>query len=207
MAEETVVRGINWKDTFPFTLIFRSFRIAIHPSKLVLALLALLAIYCGGRLLDAVWPERHNGVRDEVAVYEAAQRRPDPGVTFRAVRKAERDDVEARYRRRLEDLKKPDGDLGDIKKDIVQRRDREAQAARADFDAERQRSNPNADTLRTMSDARDQRILGIYRGAYEEYRSFKEYQGVGLFRLFYDYELGQVNMIVRAAREWNWMGP
>ena len=56
MAEETVVRGINWKETFPFTLIFRSFRIAIHPSKLVLALLALLAIYCGGRLLDAIWP-------------------------------------------------------------------------------------------------------------------------------------------------------
>ena len=78
MPEETVVRGINWKETFPFTLIFRSFRIAIHPSKLVLALLALLAIYCGGRLLDAVWPAAYNGVPEEVGLYEDTLDSPAP---------------------------------------------------------------------------------------------------------------------------------
>ena len=32
MADEShVIRGIDWKTTFPFTQIFRSFRIAIHP--------------------------------------------------------------------------------------------------------------------------------------------------------------------------------
>jgi hypothetical protein len=207
MAEETVVRGINWKDTFPFTLIFRSFRIAIHPSKLVLALLALLAIYCGGRLLDAVWPARHNGVPDEVQLYQESLRRPDPGPAFAAERRELRNAIETHYRERLTRLNKTDGDLDDIRYNIVAERDKAADAARKDFDAARERDKPNADTLRTMTDARDQRLLGIYRGAYEELQRYKAYDGVGLFRLFYDYELSQVNMIVRAAREWNWMGP
>ena len=57
MADEShVVRGINWRETFPFTQIFRAFRVAIHPTKLILALVALLLIYCGGWLLDSLWP-------------------------------------------------------------------------------------------------------------------------------------------------------
>src|SRR5207237_6058421 len=44
MAEEPhVLRGINWREAFAFTNIFRAFRIAIHPSKLVLALMSRLA--------------------------------------------------------------------------------------------------------------------------------------------------------------------
>ena len=38
--EASSIRNINWREVFPFTLIFRSFRVAIHPSKLVLALVA-----------------------------------------------------------------------------------------------------------------------------------------------------------------------
>ena len=56
MADEPhVLRGINWREAFPFTNIFRAFRIAIHPSKLMLALLALLVLYFGGRILDGIW--------------------------------------------------------------------------------------------------------------------------------------------------------
>jgi hypothetical protein len=56
MAEEPqAIRGINWRDTFPFTNLFRTFRIAIHPSKLGLALLALLVFYIGGRIFDLIW--------------------------------------------------------------------------------------------------------------------------------------------------------
>jgi hypothetical protein len=60
MAEEPqAIRGINWRDTFPFTNLFRTFRIAIHPSKLGLALLLLLTFYVGGRVLDGVWPNQY----------------------------------------------------------------------------------------------------------------------------------------------------
>ncbi len=57
MADESqAIRAINWRETFPFTHIFRAFRIAIHPSKLVLGLLLIFSLYAGGRILDAVWP-------------------------------------------------------------------------------------------------------------------------------------------------------
>src|SRR5690242_16167185 len=63
MADEThVIRGINWRETFPFTQIFRAFRVAIHPTKLMLALIALLALYAGGRLLDTMWPVQSRAI-------------------------------------------------------------------------------------------------------------------------------------------------
>ncbi len=202
--EQAVVRGINWKETFPFTLIFRTFRIAIHPSKLVLALLALLSIYAGGRFLDAIWPARHNGIEGEVAQYQnhwlGSQ---DPGQTFVTARDAERKRIEDAYQSRLREIGKPDGDLEDIKWNIVQRRDEEAKRLRDEYE----NANKTADTTRTLQDARDAQVLGVYRGAYDEYSRFKLIRGYGLFQLFYEYQLGQVNMIVGAAREWNWMGP
>ena len=74
MADEahgTIIRGINWRETFPFTHIFRTFRIAIHPSKLILALAALLALYLGGLLIDVFWKNEHlplpDGAMDAVA--------------------------------------------------------------------------------------------------------------------------------------------
>ncbi len=61
MADESfVLRGINWREVFPFTHLFRAFRISIHPSKLVLALACLLLIYAGGRFLDGVWPDKYS---------------------------------------------------------------------------------------------------------------------------------------------------
>ena len=57
MADEPqVIRGIDWKATFPFVSLFRGFRVAIHPSKLILALVALMLIYFGGKVLDGIWP-------------------------------------------------------------------------------------------------------------------------------------------------------
>ena len=74
MPDDThVIRGINWRETFPFTHIFRSFRVAIHPSKLILALVAIVLLYIGGRVLDGVWPVSHKGVAGEIEVYESVR--------------------------------------------------------------------------------------------------------------------------------------
>ena len=63
MADDThVIRGINWRETFPFTQIFRAFRVAIHPTKLILALVALVCIYFSGRVLDGLWPVTHTAL-------------------------------------------------------------------------------------------------------------------------------------------------
>lgn len=56
MADESgELRRVNWSEAFDFTFIFKSFKLAIHPSKLVLALAALLLIYGLGWLLGGIW--------------------------------------------------------------------------------------------------------------------------------------------------------
>ena len=69
MADEPlVVRGIDWKATFPFVSLFRGFRVAIHPSKLILALVALMLIYFGGKVLDGIWPRDYRAVPAELEI-------------------------------------------------------------------------------------------------------------------------------------------
>lgn len=56
MAERPFnLQDIQWREVFLFTRIFRAFRIAIRPSKMLLALAALLCMYVGGRALDVLW--------------------------------------------------------------------------------------------------------------------------------------------------------
>src|SRR5262245_33678279 len=49
------LRRINWSECFSFTHLFRSFQLAIHPTKLMLAFAGILAVYVAGRVLDGVW--------------------------------------------------------------------------------------------------------------------------------------------------------
>ena len=57
MADEaSTVRSIDWRELFPFTHLFRAFRVAIHPSKLIIALVALACLWIGGQVLDGLWP-------------------------------------------------------------------------------------------------------------------------------------------------------
>jgi len=71
MAEDPQeLRRINWSECFPFTHLFRTFRLAIHPTKLMLCFAALLASYGTGRLLDVIWlAAGQGGAYDEAAKY------------------------------------------------------------------------------------------------------------------------------------------
>ena len=46
------VEEIDWAALFPFTHLLRSFRMAIHPMKLFLALLMVVLLWLGGHILD-----------------------------------------------------------------------------------------------------------------------------------------------------------
>ncbi|HET6251681.1 MAG TPA: hypothetical protein VFE47_28610, partial [Tepidisphaeraceae bacterium] len=63
------IRSLNWRELFPFINLFRAFRVAIHPSKLVLGFALLVLVYCGGRVLDAIWPASNYAVSEEVDGY------------------------------------------------------------------------------------------------------------------------------------------
>ena len=53
--EQHELRRINWTEMFGFTHIFKSFKMAIHPSKLGLALAAVVIIFCCGWVMDQLW--------------------------------------------------------------------------------------------------------------------------------------------------------
>src|SRR6476660_6611759 len=102
MADEPQqIRGINWRETFPFTHLFRAFRIAVHPSKLMLGLIALLALYAGGRVLDGIWSPRHLALPNEVYLYEQNSQTGASAADFQAERLRAREAVESAYAARL----------------------------------------------------------------------------------------------------------
>jgi len=74
--EQQEVRQVNWNEVFAFTHIFKSFRMAIHPSKLLLAFAAITLIFMGGWVLDHIWAAGGSYVmQNEIANY--ARQRPD----------------------------------------------------------------------------------------------------------------------------------
>lgn len=52
-------RQPDWRGLFPWLHLFRAFRIAIHPSKLLLALVFVYLVLGVGRGLDLLWPAGH----------------------------------------------------------------------------------------------------------------------------------------------------
>lgn len=61
-GREMEIRRIHWVEAFPFLRLFQSFRMARSPSRIFLALCAVLAIYAVGRVLDAIWLGMDRGI-------------------------------------------------------------------------------------------------------------------------------------------------
>lgn len=53
--DQLELKRVSWTDVFSFTQIFRSFRLAVHPSKLTLAFAAIVLVCLGGFALDFLW--------------------------------------------------------------------------------------------------------------------------------------------------------
>ena len=61
MADDSrTITSIDFRSVFPFTHLFRAFRVAIHPAKMTLSLTLLTLLYLGGRFLDYIWPRAHS---------------------------------------------------------------------------------------------------------------------------------------------------
>ncbi|MGN6625350.1 MAG: hypothetical protein ACTHLN_01910, partial [Tepidisphaeraceae bacterium] len=191
MAEHgTIVRGIDYKSTFPFTHLFRGFRLAIDPSKIMLALAALLLLYVGGRLLDAVWPEHARALPDELRAYTAepanfAERRGDMLTARDEGLKAQL----ASYGR-----SNPQPRFGDLVDELKKRRDdnlRQVDAAYDDLPADQK--TPEA---RRGHEAGVSRVYASYN---EQFASARIYETQGLFGHFLYYEVQQVDGTVWSA--------
>jgi hypothetical protein len=204
MADESqVVRGIDWKAAFPFTQIFRSFRIAIHPSKIILALLAMLLIWAGGAFLDWVWPARYSAVPSELTLYGYSHLDAQPKRSFRVARQQAWDEMHNRHLERVKSVK--GNSLGDVKDDIIKRRDAKATEARTRYE---KADKSDATRLEVAQTAMSNAIRDAYRDAEVEWdEAVLDAKGVGLFHTFYDYEVGLVNQTVFGVRQGDWFGP
>jgi hypothetical protein len=197
MADERMtLSGINWRETFQFTHLFRSFRVAIHPSKLILGLLLLLSLYIGGRVLDAVWPNRHLAVEDEVAQFATYAGGSRAGERLAAYREAQQRDAVEGYREllyRYEVYKRDDQGAieaarrgeryGELEDRIERRLDDDVRKARETYQTTVQRSYATARADLTAASA---------------------IRGRGIFITFFDYQVGQINALVANVLDWNW---
>jgi hypothetical protein len=78
------LRHINWHEALSFTHLFKCFRMAMHPSKLALALLAMVLLLTGGWVLDRVWSMgKGQAMEGEIALFASCT--PEE---FRAARDA-----------------------------------------------------------------------------------------------------------------------
>ncbi|MHC4562790.1 MAG: hypothetical protein ACYS8X_08480 [Planctomycetota bacterium] len=59
--EQHEVRQISWPEVFSFSQILKSRKLAMHPSKLILAAVMILLICAGGWVLDRIWSVSDNG--------------------------------------------------------------------------------------------------------------------------------------------------
>ncbi|MEO6435654.1 MAG: hypothetical protein ABIP55_07815 [Tepidisphaeraceae bacterium] len=225
MADETQqVRGIHWRETFPFTHLFRAFRIAVHPSKLMLGLIALLCLYAGGRALDGIWPARHLAVPGEVYDYERHVSEGGRSRDFTIARLGARDAVEDAYAQTLIDLNivtdrnAAEADahkanrLGEVKEKLLARRN----TRRADADRQRNETKAAAEkienrveresTLTEIDDAYRDRVREIYHEAYRDLQAAKSIRGLGLFHAFFTYEAQRVVGVVKGVISGNWLG-
>ncbi|HEX8525142.1 MAG TPA: hypothetical protein VF669_23025 [Tepidisphaeraceae bacterium] len=223
MAEEARVSGINWRETFPFTNLFRSFRIAVHPSKLALGLVALICLYVSGRVLDQVWPVQHRAVPGEPIIY-AQEGGKENGNIFRAARLSQRREIEEEYARSLISL----GVTGDEAKarDAARRADlidaaegkvlqeRTGRVSRADQDfsnavanaGKTQDAGLRKQQVREAHITRDAAVRTAYADANLALQPAYRARGSGLFKELFDYETAQVVGVVNGVRDANWLG-
>jgi len=259
MADDgQVIRGINWRQAFPFTHIFRSFRIAIHLSKLILGLALFLTVYLGGSILDGIWPVHARGVGGEVEQYEQIALYAAPG-PFSAWRDQTNRDLDDQYAALLtqynidqpQEGQSPDDahqkllddahnrrHISDIEQAIIDERNKDVSQIESDYQKEissgdngaaENTAAPNplapapdannplaAPAIATPAppgeqanlDAARQRDLAIantYDQAWQEYQSVEMFKGVGLFKMFYQYETQQITRIARAAVRNDWL--
>ncbi len=227
------VRHIDWAAAFPFVHLFKAFRVAIHPPKLMLALLAVLLIYGGGRALDGLFSlfgddwralpgeveryERFHGEQAAVTPGPAAGGllggavAPEPARptgTFREFRAAEVERQAALLETRRQQVARTRGieNVGSISNnDLIDavRTARDDEIEAAELELE-----TAPDDLRDgVRRDRDRRIALAREQATLAEASIRERMGRGVWREFYEYEVAQFDRAIGGILALDFVGP
>lgn len=188
------LQRINWSACFPFTLLFRTFKMALHPSKLGLALAALILLGALGYGLDYLWrlTGRSLPVTDEV---HAFWQTPDLN-NWRARVLAERPEVvKGIYSR--EGLNLPQ----EIAKDLESQNRAGAAVRRALKDFRRQGW---AKLYESELKPEDRAALAARLN--EEYRTMDDLRPRGVFASFLGYEVSAIRRFIESVATLNLTG-
>lgn len=226
MADEAhVVRSIQWRELFPFINLFRTFRIAIQPSKLVLGLVMVLALYAGGRVLDAIWASSYYPSRGEIDAYTAYLWNNTRSPSFDSQRQDQHRENAISYANLLVqdgivtdrsvalDKAYHGKNFGDLESKIIQdRNDRIAQVDQS-LDAQiKQIKNSNASEdeqdaeIRQARDRRDSDIRQAKEDALARIEELARITPQPIFDEFLNYEARQFHNVYSAALSSNWLG-
>src|SRR5580658_3985283 len=226
-----VVRGIDWKQTFPFIQIFSSFKIAIHLSKMALGLALLLAVWCGGVILDGIWFHSARALSGEIDAYSQMTSH-DVGESLAAWRDQTRKQMESDYanlllddryqvitpnpnetlddtHQRALDVAANRGDLAELQQAIDKKRDAAVKEADSDYDTAVKNADAKSkdQVTEAAAKARDDAKIAAYEQAENDSATAHQLDGDGLFNAFFGYEVRQVYLIVQAVVHNNWVAP
>lgn len=208
------LRHIDWPVAFPFTNLFRGFRLAVHPSKLVLALAAVFLLYAGGRILDSVWMNQHQAFPGEAERFDGyTTRGENAGQSFGEIRREAREAIAGEYAMWREDaaaaLNKPmaEVELEEVKTFIQNRRNREVSRANETYNTAAARIASNRDLSDNQREElreaagreRDAAKRAAFNNAAEDWENITQFRGRGLFAEFYEYETTQFDRGLNAV--------
>ncbi len=190
MAEESnELRRINWSACCPFTEIFRTFRMAIQPGKLALAVGALLLLGLWGWFLDTIWSSKHQPPHGELNVYWQVQ---DIDAWREAVRGTNLAALQAVYAGFKPDTK-PESVASAYKDDPIEAVDEVLDEIREGY-------------KKGIQDKKDAEIAAVAQELDVQYRAVEELKPRGIFASFISYETTVVRQLVEAGRTLNFTG-
>jgi hypothetical protein len=224
MADESqTLRYVNWRELFPFTHLFRSFRVAIHPSKLFLGLLLVLLLYAGGRVLDAAWMRAYYPSYDEMDRFTAYKWAQERGRSFDAVREDLRQANLNQYASRLKaagivtddqaamDAARHGKYSSDLERRIITGRNEAIEAADKRLNDELMQADKatnETDKEIRRREARDQHDSAVRQAQEQtavELENLARLAPRPIFDEFMDYEARQFHYVVENAVSWNWL--
>jgi hypothetical protein len=173
----------------------------------VLALLAIVLVYCAGRTLDAVWPAKALAIPGEITLHEEGRPRSDFWTTVESVHNqmdADRKRIETFERDQALQIDpkrtlEQDLSIGQIEKLIAERRQRALDLATTNYNAT---AKTDADKL-----AYEGQVQAAYRSAGRTHEALQGTAPRGIFATFLQYEIKQVDNIAKGVFNWDWTGP
>ncbi len=206
MTDQTnELRRINWSECFAFTNIFKTFRTAIGPTKLLLAMAGLLLMGFSGWFLDAIWSSKHQAVRGAVVEYvvsgrAGAHRDGNREVLAKRLRVLYQemggiaDDRVAAVTDRFKD--DPNAAVDDAIKDLKSRYAAECAAAKEKVDSLKKQEADREKEYRKQ-------MAGIARDKNRIAAELEALRPQGVFKTFLSYETECVYQMLDAARVLN----